>query len=121
MFKIVHTIFCLPVYRDGESKALNVSRLDKGKAGQDVSEHGCEAWTRKNWEDPTSKVGGRILLTRAEDVESEYQRNKLGHFRGDVVAIQKEFLGAQIWPPNLHLSTQNAPQLSSESDVNLGF
>ena len=86
------------VYRDGESEALNVSRLDKGKAGQDVSEHGCEAWTRKNSEDSTSKVGGRILLTRAEDVESEYQRNKLGHFRGDVVAIQKEFLGAQIWP-----------------------
>ena len=71
---------------------------DSTREKQDVSEpYECEAWTRKNSQDPTSEVGGRIPLTRAGDVKSEYQLNKLGHFRRDVVAIQKEFLGAQIW------------------------
>ena len=72
---------------------------DSTREKQDVSEpYECEAWTRKNSQDPTSEVGGgRIPLTRAGDVKSEYQLNKLGQFRGDVEAIQKEFLGAQIW------------------------
>ena len=73
---------------------------DSTREKQDVSEpYECEAWTRKNSEDPTSEVGGRgrIPLTRAGDVKSEYQLNKLGQFRRDVEAIQKEFLGAQIW------------------------